>query len=111
MIRYVLAFALLGTAAQAAGNKEEVCGQQGVLMSAIQEARLDRVRESKLEAHLYEANPSWPESYKVAISQLAPLVYAAKRKDLKNIDLGAQIEQQCLDNWEKIQEMQKSVSN
>ncbi|MBO9472573.1 hypothetical protein J7413_03395 [Shimia sp. R10_1] len=111
MIRYVLAFALMGTLAQAADNREEVCSQQGTVMSAIQEARLDRVRESKLEAHLLENNPGWPDSYKVAIQQFAPIVYAAKRKDLKNVDLGAQITQQCLDNWDKIQEMQKSVSN
>ncbi|WP_422049527.1 hypothetical protein [Shimia sp.] len=115
MVRYILAFAalgpMMGTAAFAADNKEEVCGYQGAVMTAIQEARLDRVKERDLQEHLKANNPSWPESYNVAIPQFAPIVYEAKRRDLKKIDLGAQIEQQCLDNWDQIQELQKSVSN
>jgi hypothetical protein len=107
--------AVMGTATFAqdskAGSKEEVCGYQGAVIKAIQEARLDRVKERDLKAYLLENNPSWPEAYNVAIPQFAPIVYEAKKRDLKKVDLGAQIEQQCLDNWDKIQEMQKSVSN
>ena len=111
MVRYTLVALVVGTAAHAADGKEDVGKYQGAVMSAIQEARLDRVKADKLEAHLLENEPSWPESYNVAIQQFAPVVYGAKRRDLKNVDLGAQVEQQCLDNWDKIQEMTKSASN
>lgn len=111
MVRYsLLALMMMSGAAYAADGKEDVCKYQGAVMKAIQEARLDRVKADNLEAHLLANDPSWPPNYNIAIEQFAPIVYGAKRRDLKKVDLGAQIEQQCLDNWEKIQEMQKSVS-
>ncbi|MFY0617888.1 hypothetical protein [Shimia sp.] len=111
MVRYTLAALLLSSAAYAADGKEEVCKYQGEIMKAIQDARLDRVKLDDLEAYLLENEPSWPENYNVVITQFAPIVYEAKRRDLKKVDLGVQLETQCLDNWDQIQEMQKSVSN
>ncbi len=111
MVRYTLMALLIGSAAYAEDGKEDVCKYQGAVMGAIQEARLGRVKEKDLEAYLLANEPSWPENYNVAIAQFAPVVYGAKKRDLKKVDLGAQVEQQCLDNWDKIQEMTKSVSN
>ena len=112
MVRYFLVALMLGNAAYAADGKEDVCKYQGAVMKAIQDARLEhRVKQADLEEYLLANEPSWPENYNVAIAQFAPIVYGARKRDLKKVDLGAQLEQQCLDNWDKIQEMQKSVSN
>lgn len=112
MVRFMLAALLMSSAAHATeAAKEEVCKYQGAVIKAVQEARLDRVKEADLEAYLLDNDPSWPENYNIAISKFAPIVYAAKRRDLKQVDLGQEIEQQCLDNWDKIQEMQRSLSN
>ena len=66
----------------------------------------DRVTET-----LMAANPSWPEGAANAIPALTEYVYGIKRRDLKQVDLGATTKQQCLDNWEQLQELKKTVSN
>ncbi len=112
MVRYTLVALLLSSAAAyAADGKEETCKYQGQVIKAIQDARLDRVKAKDLEEYLLANEPTWPENYNAAITHFAPVVYGAKKRDLKKIDLGAQVEQQCLDNWDQIQEMQKSASN
>lgn len=111
MVRFTLVAMLLGTAAFAEDGKEDVCKYQGAVMSAIQEARLDRVKMEDLPTHFEEIGASWPENYNVAIGQFAPIVYGAKKRDLKKVDLGAQLETQCLENWDQIQQMKKTVTN
>lgn len=111
MVRYVMIACLMATSASAQDSKEDSCKYQGQVMAAVQQARLDRVREADVEQHILQSEATWPERYNGAITHFAPVVYGAKRRDLKRVDLGAQIEAQCLENWDTIQEMKKSVGN
>ncbi|WP_299349734.1 hypothetical protein [uncultured Shimia sp.] len=106
----LFAVVTMGTAPASAGEKEETCKLQAELMSAVQQARLDRVPESQVVDKVTEDNPHWPETLHSAIPAIAEFMYDQKRRDLKQVDLGPVSEQQCLDNWEQIQEMKKSGS-
>ncbi len=95
----------------AAETKEESCKYQGQVMAAVQAARMDRVKLEKVEEAILATEPDWPEQYSKAIPQLAQHVYAMKRRDLRNADLGAVFEQQCLENWDQIQAMTKQLKS
>ena len=86
----------------AAQSKDEVCGLQGEVVGAIQQARLDRVKREEVVPTLVGANPGW-ERMSDAMPQMIEWVYSLKRRDLRNADLGVAAETQCLDNWEQIQ--------
>ncbi|MFW8634376.1 hypothetical protein [Cribrihabitans pelagius] len=111
MIRIFLAAALLAAPAYASETKEESCKYQGQVMAAVQQARLDRVPQDDVEQAILASEPEWPEVYTRAIPQLSAHVYAMKRRDLRGTDLGAVFEQQCLENWDRIQEMQKQLKS
>lgn len=87
----------------AAQSKEAACALQNDVVSAIQKARLDRVRKAEVVPTLVEANPAWPTGLADGLPQLVEWVYSLRRRDLKGVDLGATAEQQCLDNWDQIQ--------
>lgn len=95
--------------ASAQDSKEDSCRYQGEVMAAVQEARMKRVKEEKVETRILESEPGWPEQYSKAIPQLVTHVYAMKRSDLRNVDLGAVFEEQCLSNWDQIQKLQKDL--
>lgn len=111
MIRIALAAALLAAPAYASERKEQSCKYQGQVMAAVRQARLDRVQQDEVQQVILDSNPDWPAAYSNAIPQLAEHVYAMKRRDLKNADLGAAFEQQCLQNWDQIQAMQKQLKS
>ncbi|MCL6284755.1 hypothetical protein M3P21_14555 [Ruegeria sp. 2012CJ41-6] len=116
MIRYVFVAALLATPvlatqALAKETKEQSCGYQAQVIQAIQKARLDRVKEADVAATIAASNPTWPAKYSAAIPQFVPWVYSQKKRDLRKTDLGAQLQVQCLENWDKIQKMQKQLKN
>lgn len=114
LIRLTLAAALLATPALAADEavkKEEACRYEGQVMSAVQKARLDRVKQDDVAAHIAATNPSWPENYSKAIPQMAGYLFQLKRRDVKKNDFGAIWEQQCLQTWEQRQEMLKAMNN
>jgi|GEM_PF-218010 len=102
-------FAVAPVSAQ--DSKEDSCKYQGQVMSAVQGARLERVKIEDVEKHILDSEPVWPETYSKAIPQLSAHVYALKRRDLKNVDLGAAFEEQCLSSWDQIQELQKQLQN
>lgn len=116
MIRTVLTAATLASAltfavpAQAA-DKETECQFQADLIGAVQQARLDRVRKDTLTETLLAANPDWPEGAATAIPTIGEYVYGFKRRELRKIDLGAATQQQCLENWEQIQALKKSMTD
>ncbi|MDE4134637.1 hypothetical protein PXK00_16080 [Phaeobacter sp. QD34_3] len=97
--------------AQAADSKEDSCKYQGQVMAAVQAARMDRVKQEKVEEVILASDPAWPEQYSKAIPQLTEHVYGMKRRDLRNADLGAIFEQQCLENWDQIQAMKKQLKS
>jgi len=111
MIRIALAVAVLAAPVYASETKEESCKFQGQVMAAVQQARLDRVKQEDVEQVILDSEHDWPEAYSNAIPQLASHVYSMTRRDLKNIDLGAVFEQQCLQNWDQIQAMQKQLKS
>ncbi|MBQ4826266.1 hypothetical protein J4729_17155 [Leisingera sp. HS039] len=111
MIRIALAAALLAAPAYASETKEQSCKYQGQVMAAVQQARLDRVKQEEVEQVILDREPEWPEAFSNAIPQLAQHVYAMKRRDLKDADLGALFEEQCLQNWDQIQAMQKQLKS
>ena len=86
----------LPAAAQENISKEADCRYQSDVVSAIQTARLDRVKEANLVEAIAETNPEWPEQYNNAVVVLAGPIYQIKRRDLKNVDLGEQWNEACL---------------
>ncbi|WP_424979412.1 hypothetical protein [Leisingera sp. S232] len=111
MIRIAFAAALLAAPAYASETKEQSCKYQGQVMAAVQQARLDRVKQEEVEQVILDSEPEWPDAYSNAIPQLASHVYTLKRRDLKTTDLGALFEEQCLQNWDQIQAMQKQLKS
>ena len=100
MTRFALLAALvaLATPTFAADeiSKEDDCAYQADVVGAIQTARMDRVRESKLAEAIAATEPTWPEQYNHAITILSGPIYQLKRRDLKGIDLSAQWKEACL---------------
>ena len=117
MLRMTIAAATLAAATAVSPlwaeeiGKEDSCKYQGQVMSAVQQARMDRVAQDKVADTILSANPDWPAQFANTIDPLAAHVYGMKRRDLRKVDLGAVMEQQCLDNWDQIQEMQQNLAN
>ena len=112
MIRYAIALAVASTTvapAFAEDSKQTSCAYQGRVVSAIQQARLERVSQDKVEETILASNPTWPEQYNAVIPAMTGFVYEQKRRDLKKVDLGEQFRDQCLENWDQIQAMMKNV--
>ena len=87
---------MLAQPASAQETKEQSCAYQAQMVSAIQQARLDRVAERDVPAHILAASPTWPETYNDAIPLIAPWVYEQKRRTIRNDDLGAAWNELCL---------------
>lgn len=77
-------------------NKVESCGYQAQVVAAIQQARLDRVPERDVPAHILAKSPAWPENYNDAIPLMTPWVYEQKRRTIRQEDLGAAWNELCL---------------
>lgn len=100
MVRTLVMAAALATVTVAPGlaqseDKKTSCGYQAQVVAAIQQARLDRVRERKVQERVME-NATWPENYNTAIPLLTPWVYEMKMRDVRNNDLGAAWTELCL---------------
>lgn len=91
-----IAAVLLAAPVAADQKKVESCGYQAQIVSAIQQARLDRVPERDVPAHILATSPEWPENYNGAIPLIAPWVYEQKRRAIRNDDLGAAWNELCL---------------
>jgi hypothetical protein len=82
-------------AAQAQSKKEMDCGYQADVVGAIQQARIERVSERKVAAHVAE-KATWPENYNGAIPLMTPWVYEMKMRDVKAQDLAGAWKELCL---------------
>ncbi len=111
MFRPLFALVLMTTPVLAAESKEESCGYQADVVRAIQQARLDRVKQADVASTIASSNPTWPANYSQAIPQLTSWVYDQKRKDLRKKDLGEILYQQCVDNWDQIQALKNDLKN
>lgn len=94
---------VLPAAGVLAQSKEETCGLQAEVVSAIQKARLDKMRKGTVVETLMKANPDWPEAMAGAMPGLVDFVYDLRMRDLRKTDLGASSRQQCVDNWDQLQ--------
>ena len=90
-----------------AQEKETACALQGDVVGAIQQARLDRVKEAEVVPTLMAANPSW-EPMAEAMPQMVAWIYGLKRRELRGVELGPVAEAQCLDSWDQIQALTKN---
>ncbi len=84
-------------------SKEETCALQASVVGAIQQARLDRVKQDEVVPTLIAANPDWPDAMADAMPALVGWIYGQKRRDLRKVSLAEVSEQQCLDNWDQLQ--------
>jgi len=91
-----LTAAVFASPVSAADSSEETCGYQADVVAAVQQARLDRVKERDLTETLTIVEPSWPENYNAAIPLVAPWIYDQKMKVIRKEDLGAVWKEQCL---------------
>ncbi len=90
-----VAFVVVAATTAQGASKAETCGYQADVVKAIQQARLDRVRERQVQAHVLE-NATWPENYNTAVPLLTPWVYEMKMRDVRNQDLAAAWTEMCL---------------
>ena len=97
--------------ARAVSEKEADCQFQANLLSTVQKARLNGVSKDKLTDVIKASNPGLSESVLAAVPAIADHVYSINRKELKDVDLGAATKAQCLENWDQIQAMKKTVKN
>ncbi|MDF1727003.1 MAG: hypothetical protein P1U53_04545 [Sulfitobacter sp.] len=93
----VAMMAMLAPAAQAQSAKEKDCLYQGQVVAAIQQARLERVREAKVIEHVSGAG-DWPARYDNSIPIFAGWIYGSevKMKDLREQNFGEAWRQTCL---------------
>lgn len=99
MTRFALAVALLplvSAPAFAKDSKEVSCDYQAQVVAAIQQARLDRVKERNVAQHIADGNPTWPENYNAAIPIMTPWVYDQKMRDVRKHDLSEAWKELCL---------------
>ncbi|MEM1073241.1 MAG: hypothetical protein AAGI36_02235 [Pseudomonadota bacterium] len=98
MLRFLLtaALAVFATPGVAQSEKEVSCGYQAEVARAIQQARLDRVRERKVEEKILAGTPTWPDNYNRAIPLMVPWVYELPMKQVRDHDLGDAWNELCL---------------
>ncbi|MCE8538277.1 hypothetical protein KBY27_12530 [Ruegeria pomeroyi] len=96
MYRYALVALLAASPLAAAETKQESCQYQADVVAAIQQARLDRVKERDVPTAVAATNPTWPANYNAAIPLIAPWVYQQKMRDVREQDLSAAWLELCL---------------
>lgn len=98
MFRFALAVSLGLAAAPgfAKDSKEVSCDYQAQVVAAIQQARLDRVKERDVAQHIADSDPAWPDNYNAAIPIMTPWVYEQKMRDVRKNDLSAAWKELCL---------------
>lgn len=89
--------------------RDKTCRLQADVIGAVQTARLERVRKDNAVDTVISANPSWPSDVETAVLPVVDYVYTIKRRDLKRVDLASDTFTQCVENWEQLQQMQKSL--
>ena len=98
MKRFSFGLVLVALALPAAAQDEKAqsCGYQAQVVSAVQQARLDRVKESDVPQAVADTDPEWPANFNAAIPLVAPWVYDLPMKDVREQDLGEAWNELCL---------------
>ncbi len=91
------AMAVVGGAVQAATEKQIDCAHQAAVIAAVQQARLDRVKEPDVFEHV-SAQGAWPARYNQSIAIFAGWIYGSdvRMRDLRKQDFGAAWNELCL---------------
>ena len=97
MIRVLSVLACLSLAAPAVAATEKAtdCGYQADVVAAVQAARVARVSERKVPAHVADTNPAWPDKYNNILPIVTPWVYGMKMGEVKTADLRAAWAEMC----------------
>ena len=101
MMKTCVAFGLmaglfaLSTPAMAQSAKKTDCTYQATVVAAVQQARLNRVRERKVAAHV-TAKATWPAKYNAVIPLVTPWVYESPMRDIRQNNLGEAWLELCL---------------
>lgn len=98
-------------AAHAQSQKERDCAVQGQVMGAVQQARLEGVRKNKLVEFVKAENPDLSAEVLQTVPAIGSHIYGLKKRDLRKVDLGEVAQTQCLENYDQILKLQKSMSN
>ena len=96
MLRIAIVAVLFATPLAAEETKEQSCQYQADVVAAVQQARLDRVKERDVVQAVADSGPTWPENYNAAIPLITPWVYEQKMRDVRKKDLGAAWLELCL---------------
>ena len=98
MQRFIVAALVASVAlpALAQSEKEVSCGFQADVVKAIQQARLDRVKERDVQRTILDSDPAWPDNFDNAIPLITPWVYELPMKQVQDNDLGKIWNQNCL---------------
>jgi hypothetical protein len=82
-----LCLACLAAPLAAQSDKEADCGYQADVAAAVQQARLEGVREARVAETIAASNPTWPARYNNAIPLLTAQFYQLKKRDLRDVDM------------------------
>jgi hypothetical protein len=98
MLRITLSCLLMSASAPAfaQSEKEVTCGHQADVVAAVRQARLDRVKERKVEAAVLAGDPTWPRKFNAAIPLVTPWIYEMDRKEVRDNDLAQVWRESCL---------------
>ena len=110
-VAFIAVLLMTSGQAGAVSEKEAQCQFQANLLSAVQKARLNGVSKANLQKVIKGSNPDLSDSVIATIPAIGEHVYAIKRQDLEQVDLGATTKTQCLENWDQIQAMKETISN
>ncbi|AVO36256.1 hypothetical protein [Pukyongiella litopenaei] len=97
LIPSVAALILLSQPALAV-SKTEDCTYQAAIVAAVQQARLDGVKQADVVGTITAGNRDWPGNYDNAIPIFAAQIYGLKKRQLKKTDLGAEWMNTCMSN-------------
>lgn len=80
----------------AATSKAEDCGYQADVVGAVSAARVARVGERRVPAHVAGSAPEWPEKYNNILPLVTPWVYGMNVAEVKANNLAAAWNVMCL---------------
>jgi hypothetical protein len=91
-----LALSVLALPVQADETTQRDCDFQADVVAAVQAARVARVGERAVAAHVADSAPDWPEAYNAVIPLVTPWVYSLKMGQVRTADLGLAWKELCL---------------
>jgi len=76
-------------------EKEQDCFYQASVVAQIQNARMAKVKQKNVAAHIAETEQSWPEKYNNLVPLLSPWVYDERHGDISDKNLATAWQELC----------------